>query len=70
VRLITFILCSAIALTARAALSPIAARAFAVTATASQAVISASNCPIYEGYPDCHPDDRRAVGAVVKSRTA
>jgi hypothetical protein len=46
-RLITFILSCAIALTS------IAPAAFAQNHAFGQASIS-SNCPIYEGYPDCH----------------
>jgi len=46
-RLITFTLSCAIALTS------IAPVAFAQNHPFGQASIS-SNCPIYEGYPDCH----------------
>jgi hypothetical protein len=66
-RLTTLILSAAIALMAQAALS---ASASAITATASQAVADASNCPVYEGYPGCHPDDQYAASRPVNERAA
>jgi hypothetical protein len=29
----------------------------AAAAVSSDAVVVAYTCPVYEGYPDCHPDD-------------
>ena len=46
-RLVSFILFSVIALTSSAP------SAFAANHAFGQASIS-SNCPVYEGYPDCH----------------
>ena len=55
---IIFILSSAIAL------ASIPVCASAANNTSRQAVVSATSCPIYEGYPDCGPDGR-AVGITV-----
>jgi hypothetical protein len=66
-RLTTLILSAAIALMAQTALS---ASASAATATASQAVADASNCPVYEGYPGCHPAGQYAANNLVNERAA
>jgi hypothetical protein len=49
-RLIAFILSSAIALASIPASASAASNTFRVTS------FSTTTCPVYEGYPDCHPD--------------
>ena len=48
-RLIAFILSSAIALASIPASASAASNAFRATSFST-------TCPVYEGYPDCHPD--------------
>jgi hypothetical protein len=38
------------------ALASIPASASAASNTFRATSVSASTCPVYEGYPDCHPD--------------
>jgi hypothetical protein len=48
-------------LSAGVALSAIPAAAAVSSDTPRDAIVVAYNsCPVYEGYPDCHPDDRSA----------
>ena len=49
----------ALILSAGIALSAIPAAA-AVSAIARDAIVVAYSCPVYEGYPDCHPDGEAA----------
>jgi hypothetical protein len=49
-RLIAFILSSAIALASIPASASAASNTFRATS------VSTTTCPVYEGYPDCHPD--------------
>jgi hypothetical protein len=49
-RLIAFILSSAISLASIPASASAASNAFRATS------FSTTTCPVYEGYPDCHPD--------------
>jgi hypothetical protein len=48
-RLIAFILSSAIALASIPACASAASNTFRATSFST-------TCPVYEGYPDCHPD--------------
>ena len=57
IRLIPLILSSGIALTS------IPACASAASYTLTPTSVSTANCPIYEGYPDCHPDSRASWNA-------
>ena len=52
-RLVTFILSSAIALTFITSSASAASNSFRATGI--------TNCPVYEGYPDCHPDGREQL---------
>jgi hypothetical protein len=65
-RLVGFILFSVIALASSAP------SAFAAENAFGRASLSSATCPVYEGYPDCHPDAdcsgpriRAAVGSTV-----
>ena len=49
-RLVSFILFSVIALASSAP------SAFAAENAFGRATLSGAPCPVYEGYPDCHPD--------------
>jgi len=49
-RLVSFILFSVIALASSAP------SAFAAENVFGRASLSSATCPVYEGYPDCHPD--------------
>jgi hypothetical protein len=49
-RLFTFILSSGIALASIPASASAAGNTFKATR------VSTTTCPVYEGYPDCHPD--------------
>jgi len=49
-RLVSFILFSVIALASSAP------SAFAAENAFGRASLSSATCPVYEGYPDCHPD--------------
>jgi len=51
-RLIAFILSSAVSLTTIPACASAANNRFGQVSAAS------TTCPVYEGYPDCHPDGR------------
>jgi hypothetical protein len=56
-RLIAFILSSAIALASIPASASAASNTFRATS------VSTTTCPVYEGYPDCHPDGAPCGGA-------
>ena len=56
---------SALILSAGIALSTIPAAAAVSSDTPRDAIVVAYTCPVYEGYPDCHPDSD--VGAFAQS---
>ena len=63
-RLIAFILSSAISLASIPAAASAASNTFRATS------VSATTCPVYEGYPDCHPDGSVPWSAYSSSRRA